>query len=101
MSSQVFSGTIPALMTPCDADRRPDFDALVRTGHELVDAGMSGLVYCGSMGDWPLLTLEQRMEGVERLTNAGLPGIVGTGARNPPRRPPQSPLTPRQRARAG
>ena len=82
MSSQVFSGTIPALMTPCDADRRPDFDALVRTGRQLVDAGMSGLVYCGSMGDWPLLTLEQRMEGVERLANAGLPVIVGTGAQN-------------------
>src|ERR1700691_4453930 len=82
MSSQVFSGTIPALMTPCDADRRPDFDALMRTGRQLVDAGMSGLVYCGSMGDWPLLTLEQQMEGVERLTNAGLPVIVGTGAQN-------------------
>ena len=82
MSSQVFSGTIPALMTPCDADRRPDFDALVRTGRELVDAGCPGLVYCGSMGDWPLLTLEQRMEGVERLTTAGLPVIVGTGAQN-------------------
>jgi 4-hydroxy-tetrahydrodipicolinate synthase len=82
MPSQVFSGTIPALMTPCDADRRPDFDALVRTGRELVGAGMSALVYCGSMGDWPLLTLEQRMEGVERLANAGLPVIVGTGAQN-------------------
>ena len=82
MSSQVFSGTIPALMTPCGADRRPDFDALVGTGRRLVDAGMSALVYCGSMGDWPLLTLEQRMEGVERLTSAGLPVIVGTGAQN-------------------
>jgi dihydrodipicolinate synthase/N-acetylneuraminate lyase len=82
MSSQVFSGTSPALMTPCDADRRPDFDALVRMGSELVGAGMSALVYCGSMGDWPLLTLEQRMEGVERLAGAGLPVIVGTGAQN-------------------
>ena len=35
------------------------------------------------MGDWPLLTLDkQRMEGVERLTAAGLPVIVGTGAQN-------------------
>ncbi|WP_305016893.1 hypothetical protein [Mycobacterium tuberculosis] len=25
---------------------------------------MSAVVYCGSMGDWPLLTTEQRMEGV-------------------------------------
>jgi 1-pyrroline-4-hydroxy-2-carboxylate deaminase len=82
MSSQVFSGTMPALMTPCGPDRRPDFDALVKMGKHLVGAGMSGLVYCGSMGDWPLLTLEQRMEGVERLAKAGLPVIVGTGAQN-------------------
>ena len=82
MRSQVFSGTMPALMTPCGADRRPDFDALVRTGVQLVEAGMSALVYCGSMGDWPLLTLEQRKEGVERLVDAGLPVIVGTGAQN-------------------
>lgn len=82
MPSQVFSGTIPALMTPCGGDRRPDFDALVRMGKHLVQAGMSGVVYCGSMGDWPLLTLEQRMEGVELLTSAGVPVIVGTGAQN-------------------
>ena len=82
MSSSIFSGTIPALMTPCTPDRQPDFDALVQTGRDLVGAGMSALVYCGSMGDWPLLSDEQRMEGVERLTNAGLPVIVGTGAQN-------------------
>jgi len=85
MPSQVFSGTMPALMTPCGPDRRPDFDALVRMGKHLVDAGMSGLIYCGSMGDWPLLTIEQRMEGVERLAKAGLPVVVGTGAQNPRR----------------
>lgn len=43
---------------------------------------MSAVVYCGSMGDWPLLTDEQRMEGVERLVDAGLPVVVGTGAIN-------------------
>jgi 4-hydroxy-tetrahydrodipicolinate synthase len=34
------------------------------------------------MGDWPLLTDEQRQEGVSSLTNAGIPVIVGTGAQN-------------------
>ncbi len=82
MASNVFTGTMPALMTPCKADRTPDFDALVRKGRELVDAGMSAVVYCGSMGDWPLLTDEQRMEGTERLIDAGLPVVVGTGAIN-------------------
>jgi len=82
MSDNIFTGTIPALMTPCNADRTPDFDALVRKGRELVDAGMSAVVYCGSMGDWPLLTEAQRQEGVARLVAAGVPTIVGTGAVN-------------------
>jgi 4-hydroxy-tetrahydrodipicolinate synthase len=85
MSDTIFRGTIPALMTPCRPDRTPDFDALVRTAKGLVRAGMSGVVYCGSMGDWPLLTDEQRMTGVERLVEAGIPVVVGTGAQNPKR----------------
>ena len=82
MKAKIFSGVIPALMTPCKDDRSPDFDALVRKGKELIAKGMSAVVYCGSMGDWPLLTDEQRMEGVERLVKAGIPVIVGTGAVN-------------------
>ena len=82
MNTGIFTGTIPALMTPCTPDRAPDFDALVRKGKELVGLGMSAVVYCGSMGDWPLLTDAQRMEGVERLVKAGVPVIVGTGAVN-------------------
>lgn len=82
MKAPIFSGVIPALMTPCKADRSPDFDALVRMGQHLIAAGMSAVVYCGSMGDWPLLTDAQRMEGVERLARAGIPVIVGTGAVN-------------------
>lgn len=82
MNPDIFSGVIPALMTPCTADRRPDFDALVRKGRELTDAGMAGVVYCGSMGDWPLLTDADRMEGVARLVAAGVKVVVGTGAVN-------------------
>ncbi len=85
MTASIFSGAIPALMTPCTPDLQPDFDALVRTGRGLIDAGMSAVVYCGSMGDWPLLDDNQRMEGVERLVAAGIPVIVGTGAQNPKR----------------
>ncbi len=82
MRTNPFTGTIPALMTPCTPDRRPDYDALVRKGRDLVALGMSGVVYCGSMGDWPLLDDEERMAGVERLVGAGIPVIVGTGAQN-------------------
>ncbi|WP_462382762.1 dihydrodipicolinate synthase family protein [Pseudomonas sp. Marseille-QA0892] len=82
MHTTIFNGCIPALMTPCTNDRRPDFDALVTKGRELIDVGMSAVVYCGSMGDWPLLTKAQRQEGVARLVAAGVPTIVGTGAVN-------------------
>ena len=82
MNAKIFSGCMPALMTPCKDDRTPDFDALVRKGKEVIAAGMSAVIYCGSMGDWPLLTEAQRMEGVERLVQAGVPVIVGTGAIN-------------------
>ena len=82
MTPSVFSGTMPALMTPCTQTRQPNFDALVRKAKEMISAGMSAVVYCGSMGDWPLLTDAQRMEGVERLVKAGLPVVVGTGAIN-------------------
>ncbi len=85
MAATIFKGTIPALMTPCTRARQPDFDALVATARALVGAGMSAVVYCGSMGDWPLLSDEQRMEGVERLVKAGVAVVVGTGAQNPKR----------------
>ena len=81
-SQNIFTGCIPALMTPCGSDQRPDFDELVARGKSLIDAGMRGVVYCGSMGDWPLLTDEQRQTGVRLLAEAGVPVVVGTGAQN-------------------
>ena len=83
MDTAIFNGCLPAIMTPCNDDRTPDFDALVKKAQELISAGMSGVIYCGSMGDWPLLTDEERMEGVARLCEAGVPVVVGTGAQNP------------------
>ncbi|WP_413203948.1 dihydrodipicolinate synthase family protein [Rhodospirillum sp. A1_3_36] len=82
MADSVFTGCMPALMTPCKPDRTPDFDALVKKAKELIAHGMSAVIYCGSMGDWPLLTDEERQEGVGRLVAAGIPTVVGTGAVN-------------------
>jgi 4-hydroxy-tetrahydrodipicolinate synthase len=44
---------------------------------------MRAVVYCGSMGDWPLLTDDERQTGVRLLVEAGVPVVVGTGAQNP------------------
>ena len=82
MDSSVFEGVIPALMTPTDPDRNPLFMGLVERAEILINAGMVSVVYCGSMGDWPLLTDEQRQAGVQHLCEAGIPVVVGTGAQN-------------------
>jgi 1-pyrroline-4-hydroxy-2-carboxylate deaminase len=83
IQDDVFRGCLPALMTPIRNDGSVDFDTLVETATELVDAGMTGVVYCGSMGDWPLIADADRREGVRRLVNAGIKVVVGTGATNP------------------
>ena len=69
-------------MTPCKLDGSPDYDVLASTGEDLVAIGMAGVVYCGSMGEWPLLYTQQRYAGVEALVEAGLSVVVGTGAQN-------------------
>jgi len=81
--SSIFRGCIPALMTPCGSNSLPNYDALVETAKTLVAQGMRAVVYCGSMGDWPLLSDEMRQEGVKRLVDAGVPVVVGTGAQSP------------------
>ena len=78
----IFRGCMPALMTPCNKDFSPNFDLLVKKADELMNYGMSAVIYCGSMGDWPLLTDEERQEGVSSLVKAGIPTIVGTGSIN-------------------
>lgn len=83
VDNRIFTGCIPALMTPCLNDRTPNYRALAATGKRLCDTGMKAVVYCGSMGDWPLLTDEERQKGVEALVEAGVPVVVGTGAQNP------------------
>jgi 1-pyrroline-4-hydroxy-2-carboxylate deaminase len=85
IDSSIFHGCIPALMTPCSANGKPDFDQLVKTARSLIAEGMRAVVYCGSMGDWPLLTDELRQEGVRRLVESGVPVVVGTGAVSPQR----------------
>ena len=71
----IFKGCMPALMTPCNEDLSPNFDLLVQKAEELINFGMSAVIYCGSMGDWPLLSDEERQEGVASLVKAGIPTV--------------------------
>lgn len=79
-AESLYHGCLPAVMTPVDESGDIDFDALVQKASSFIDAGMSGVVYCGSMGDWPLISESDRHTGVARLAEAGIPVVVGTGA---------------------
>ena len=71
MDTNIFRGGVPAIMTPCLEDRSPNYPALVSKAQELVAAGMNSVVYCGSMGDWPLLSMSSA-----RRVFGNLPGPV-------------------------
>ena len=52
MNSSIFQGCIPALMTPCQADRTPNFPALVKTYiNSRVRTG-SYDNFMGGFGEW-------------------------------------------------
>ena len=76
-----FAGVSPAIMTPFHSDGSVNFDALLEKRQRLVDAGMSAMVWPGTMGNWSQLRPEERKEGVALLAEQG-PLIVGTGAPN-------------------
>ncbi len=72
MASTVFSGTLPALVTPCKADSAPDFGALVARGVEMIAAGISAAVRRGSIGKRPLPTDGHRRDGVAFMNGGGV-----------------------------
>lgn len=55
----IFSGCIPALITPCGLDRKLIFEALVGKGQQLMQAGVNGMVDRGS------LALVQRLRNLQ------------------------------------
>ena len=44
MDSSVFQGVVPAIMTPCNADRTPNYGALVAKAQSLIETGMNAVV---------------------------------------------------------
>ncbi len=56
-------GILPALITPFTADgAEVDHESLARIASDLVAAGVGGLVPCGSTGEFPTLTGDERRE---------------------------------------
>ncbi len=82
MSQGPFAGTLTALVTPF-RDGGIDSEALEVLVEDQVAGGISGLVPCGTTGESPTLTADERasvIERVVRLARGRLPVIAGTGS---------------------
>ena len=79
-----FRGTLTALVTPF-RDGRLDLDALERLVERQIDAGVDGLVPCGTTGESPTLSVAEHDEVIERVVHLArrrVPVLAGTGSNN-------------------
>jgi dihydrodipicolinate synthase/N-acetylneuraminate lyase len=76
-------GTYPALITFYDERERVDPEATAAHAARLVDAGVDGLVVCGSTGEFHLLSLDERralLEAVAAAANGRVSVTAHVGA---------------------
>ena len=76
-----FQGTFTALVTPFTDDGAIDWDAFDRLVQGQIDAGIDGVVPCGTTGESPALDHEEQLELVKRCVKAKGKSFVmpGTG----------------------
>ncbi len=67
-------GVFAAVLTPLDADLRPDHGRLARHCRWLLANGCDGLSVLGTTGEANSFSVEERVEILERLVEAGVPG---------------------------
>ena len=81
-----FPGVIPAVTTPFDAHGEVDLDALRGNARSLLDAGLTGLVGNGTMGEAGSLSAAERRSVIEALVDAAdgrATVTAGVSAQNP------------------
>src|SRR6478736_8972487 len=83
MTGLQLRGALTALLTPFSADgSQVDFAALERSIALQLEAGIAGLVACGTTGEAPTLTPEEQREVVAtvvRLAKGKVPVVAGAG----------------------
>ncbi len=79
----MFAGSFVALTTPFKSDLSLDLEALDRLVERQIEAGITGLVPCGTTGESPTLSGEEQRAVISRViaVAAGrVPVIAGTGS---------------------
>lgn len=69
-NSAFWRGVIPAITTPFTADGKVDHDFLARHANTLIDAGCTGIVPLGSLGEAATLSFDEKVAIVETLVKA-------------------------------
>lgn len=83
MTKPRFAGVYTALVTPFLEDGSLDLDAYRRLIRSQLDAGVSGLVPCGTTGEASTLSVEEHLQVVEackREVAGRVPVVAGAGA---------------------
>jgi 4-hydroxy-tetrahydrodipicolinate synthase len=69
-NASIWRGVIPAITTPFTADGQVDHAFLARHANQLIDAGCTGIVPLGSLGEAATLTFEEKLEIIRTLVKA-------------------------------
>lgn len=80
--SDLPAGLMAALLTPFGADGRPHLGRMLSLCKALLEAGVQGLIPFGTTGEGASIGLDERMEMLESLIEAGIPAdrlIPGVG----------------------
>lgn len=80
-----FGSVLTAMVTPFDRKGNVDFEATTRLVEYLINNGTEGLVVCGTTGESPTLTTEEKLamfKHVVSVVNKRVPVIAGTGTNN-------------------
>ena len=88
MTQPAFSGVYTALITPFLDNGQIDFEAFEKLIESQLQAGVHGLVPCGTTGETPTLTDEEQIQVIQaciKTVNGRVPVIAG--GRAMPRKP--------------
>ena len=79
MSSPTFGRILTALITPFGSDGSVDLDVAQQLARQLVDEGNEGLVVCGTTGESPTLSDDEKLSMFSAVLEAvDVPVIAGT-----------------------
>jgi 4-hydroxy-tetrahydrodipicolinate synthase len=75
----MFGRLITAMVTPFDAEGNLDLDAASALATSLVDNGNDGLVVCGTTGESPTMTFDEKRDLLRAVVGGRADVIAGTG----------------------